>query len=293
MIDIEKYKDYVQSESPNKSRISAIVNNIKGNRTAAVYASDIGLNAARISRIINGVYSNALDFDTLVKLADGDENNLERLLYANGTLSPKDLEEKNLRSGLLERRIERQKREDTINAIIVTEILSRGLGVERNFVEHSFNADSSVLTRILSDFEYKVTDKTDLLINWKFEICDFTGLRSEQDEERFVRLDLRRFFAQRYTIFLADAWEPETLEGCKFSFVFTNELIMTAFEKQIRSEKLNNSFSLILIDMDQSKVVKEVVLSGKNDMHVFEMDKINVEQSDHYDFDFDGNDMDM
>lgn len=90
MIDIEKYKDYVQSESPNKSRISAIVNNIKGNRTAAVYASNIGLNAARISRIINGVYSNALDFDTeapferlLCKIYDMEEEHtrmIEKLL---------------------------------------------------------------------------------------------------------------------------------------------------------------------------------------------------------------------
>lgn len=117
MIDIEKYKDYVQSESPNKGRISTIVNNIKGNRTAAVYASDIGLNAARISRIINGVYSNALDFDTLVKLADGNEFYLERLLSANGTLSPKELEEKNLRSDFQELKIERQKREDTFLGI--------------------------------------------------------------------------------------------------------------------------------------------------------------------------------
>ena len=58
-------------------------------------------------------------------------------------------------------------------------------------------------------------------------------------------------------IFLRDVWEPEAFEKTRFSFVFDNKDVFEGFFKYLEGVKANNSFSLILVDIKEQRVVEE------------------------------------
>lgn len=286
MIDIEKYKDFVQSETPDRKLIADIIQEIRGSRSAATYAADIGLNPTRISRIVNENYANALDTDTLVKLADGDEKFFERLLAANGMISPKEQERKSLQNNMRSNMDAYRDREKKCGSIIVSELLSRGIGLRQAEGRLKDERNNKILRM---DYEFEVTDKKGKCTDWYFEICVheigspkwIMGMHN--DPAKLASL----FFNNRLPIFLTDAWKPETLLKCKVSFVFCDESIMNEFEKLVVKEKLNNKFSLILVDLDAAKVVKEVILNSEDDLHVFDWDVINAKKKDSFVGEFD------
>ena len=286
MIDLEKYKDYAQSETPNKGLIADIIQEARGNRSAATYAADIGLNPTRISRVVNGNYANALDMDTLVKLADGNTEIFEKLLSANGMLSPAEQNRKNRHNNMIARMSMYHETEKKTNAIIVSELLSRGLSIKR--IEEYLDTGRAIKPRLIYDSAYKVTDIDGNGIDWYFEVLS-SLIHNEDDEENpcFAESRVLRAFDVRSQIFLTDAWYPERLNGRKFSFVFHDEWMMNKFESLIAKDKLNNKFSLVLVDIDASKVVKEVILNGDDDMHVFDRDVINTQQDEHFEYEFD------
>ncbi len=67
----------------------------------------------------------------------------------------------------------------------------------------------------------------------------------------------RNFLNEHSSVFLADAWEPESLEGIKICWVFASEEYYKAFRKLIGDVKLNSAMSTILVDGECSKVIKE------------------------------------
>lgn len=285
MIDLEKYRNYVQSEIPNQKRITCIVHEIMGNRSAAMYASNIGLNPTRVSRIVNGIYANALDMETLAKLADGDEYNFERLLLANGMLSPKEQEKKNEISARRETMVAYEDRERKANLIIMSELLARGLIIRQS--EGLIPKGDGKLLPLRFDSEYIVTDKNSRSYRWFFEICCEPVEKYRDEKGGYSRSKVQSVFARKMQIFLADAWTPELLRGCKFSFVFCDEWVMNEFRHQIVKEKLNNRFSLVLVDLKNLKILKEVVLKGDNDLLVFEWGTINTQHKKRYGYDED------
>ena len=291
MIDLEKYKDYVQSETPNRKLIADIIQERRGIRSAASYAADIGLNPTRISRIVNRNYSNALDMNILCKLADGDEKYFERLLAANGMLSPEEQARKSMRSDMTARMSVFSEMENKANTIFVSELLSRGLILKQ--ITPALDVESRVAANILFDSAYVVTDKDGSSIKWYFEYLVPVNIMNRSNESvHFDRARVVKTFRNRAHILLIDAWEPERMKNCKFSFVFFEERSMAVFEELIVKEKLNNRFSLILIDLDASKVKKEVVLKGDDDMNVFERDAINAKQKDSFMDELDDENMD-
>ena len=146
----------------------------------------------------------------------------------------------------------------------------------------------AIKPRLVYDSAYKVTDIDGNGIDWYFEVLSSLN-HNEDDEENpcFAESRVLRAFDVRSQIFLTDAWYPERLNGRKFSFVFHDEWMMNKFESLIAKDKLNNKFSLVLVDIDASKVVKEVILNGDDDMHVFDRDVINTRQDEHLEYEFD------
>lgn len=280
MIDLEKYKDYIQSETPNRKLVADIIQEIKDNRSAATYAEDIGLNPTRISRIVNGNYANALDMDTLSKLADGDEKYFERLLNANGILSPKEQERKNRKKEMQNIIAAYKDRERKCSSIIVSELLSRGVSIRQGDGRLEYKCNQGFCKRF--DYEFEVTDKNGECINWYFEICSHVTKEIPLGRINSPYFRFKMFFENKMHIFLVDAWKPEILKNCKISFVFCDDWMMTEFEKQIVKEKLNNRFSLILVDLEELKVLKEVLLKEDDDIYVFKEGVIDNQESDYF-----------
>ena len=275
MIDLDKYKGYVQSETPNKELIADIVQEIKGNRNSVTYSSDIGLSPIKISRIFNCNYANALDIDTLFKLADGNEAFLDRLISANGMISPKDQEERKEIIYIKDRSSLYAAMEKKAHFIIMSELLSRGVSL-KNVETHDLPLyDGNIMTTIRYDSAFVVTDKDGNSTNWLFEICPpFIGDKDESSRTHRLGPHMKRYFSSEFSVFLADAWQPERLKGCKYSFVLFDEWVMDEMEQLIVKDKLNNWFSIVLVNLDESKIVKEVVLKGDDDMHVFDWNVI-------------------
>ena len=62
--------------------------------------------------------------------------------------------------------------------------------------------------------------------------------------------------------FLLDAWEPDEVKGMKVSFVFVDEELFEGMKETLQRAKLHNEMSLILMDVDDYRVIKEVWIPG-------------------------------
>ena len=65
-------------------------------------------------------------------------------------------------------------------------------------------------------------------------------------------------------VFLRDAWEPQAFENSIYSIVFVNKDLFESFEKTLEGVSFNNTFSLILIDLDKQKVIEERILPRRD-----------------------------
>ena len=66
------------------------------------------------------------------------------------------------------------------------------------------------------------------------------------------------------TIFLKDAWEPEKLKNIKSTMIFHDPMEFDLVWSVLGKKEVNNWFSLLLIDLDEGKVVEERILPRKD-----------------------------
>ena len=77
-------------------------------------------------------------------------------------------------------------------------------------------------------------------------------------------VSLGRFFRDYATVFLADEWVPESLATMKTSFIVTDRKDFDTLTDSLSRRKFNTEMSVILIDIEEQKVVTEKFLPMKN-----------------------------
>lgn len=271
MKDEKWYEDYKQVRTPDKERISKIVLKIKGaDRTAADLAESTGLTPAMVSRIMNGKYAKPLTLDVLIKLAGEDVETMKELLSANGMISPEQQEKRNQRDVWAVRRNNMMERERNIVSIISNELFERGVlmrklptflgGMRREETEAKL-----FTRRIPARFAVEMLD-TNKPYKWYFTIISSTFDEGDTEEDiiRCIQMVVDRYS----TIFLQDAWEPQTLKGTKISFTFCEKVYYDRFVEVMQDAKLHNRMSAVLVDIEEGKVMEEksLVCSDFQDM---------------------------
>lgn len=260
------YDLYTQVRQPDKQKMKVALVEIKGmNRTMSDLAKETTLGKVMLSRIFNENYTKPISPEVLEKLAacaaEGCPYDLEDLLEINGMVS----KEKAIREKLItpdEQRLEKKKRFHDMEDIIMKELFSSGIAIKKMCQEDW----SKVTTANMFDRGVGIGELTICLpeknnLVWGFAIlCDYL---SEDQLAGKEELYVSGIFSDYKTIFLQDAWKPETLSNCKFSFVFADKSYYYAFIDAMESAKLNNRMSAVLINLYDKRVEEEHPFASK------------------------------
>ena len=267
---MEERQQYIQYTEPDKKGLARLLGECKGSdRTMAQMGEATGLSPSMLSRILNGNITKPLPGETLQAIFDnrapGCNVTMDDLYRANGMVT---LEERNRMAHGIETRRRVQEQQELAQQILINELLNRGYAVKADIshgvmgrmvmMEPRTDADRGDLP-IQYDLGVSLPELHDLS-DWLFEIVPLTGqapFREGASPEREARYQIRRSVAMRSNIFLVDAWQPGRLEGMKYSFVFTDSYMYDAFKDYVRTAKLNNAMSTILLNLDERVVAKE------------------------------------
>ena len=101
---------------------------------------------------------------------------------------------------------------------------------------------------------------------WKIAV--FPYMRADIDE---TRMGNRRWHLQRHQeslarYFLCDLWEPDLLKKSKSTFIFFDEELYNSLCENLSHAKVNNCITLMLIDEEAKKILREYQLPGTREL---------------------------
>ena len=267
---MEERQQYIQYTEPDKKGLARLLGECKGtDRTMAQMGEATGLSPSMLSRILNGNITKPLPGETLQAIFDnrasGCNVTMDDLYRANGMVT---LEERNRMAHGIETKRQVEEQRELAQQILINELLNRGYAVKvdisrgmggRSVMMEDRTDSSRGDLNISYDLGVTLPELHDLS-EWLFDVFPFTNQSPFGDDtppERNARYQVRRRVQMRTNIFLVDAWQPERLDGVKYSFVFTDKYMYDAFKDYIRTAKLNNAMSTILLNLDERVVAKE------------------------------------
>lgn len=259
--------NYIQSRVPDITALGYLLKKAKGqNRTMADYAKECGASPSTFSRIATGKIAQPLAFETLVniwKFADPESKIIfGDLVHANGMVDKAFAERKEQRRpGAFAKDEEQFSSEREVKNIIMEELLERGLLVQQQKRIHvsedvpnvCAGAGRSGMILRIEGYEPKY---------WNIRAMSYIGVfRGFYGDEPRPEIDFECeadiMFHDSAEIFLKDAWEPDRTEKVKMSFAFMDIETLDAFERHLKSAKVNGWISLILVDRESQTVVEE------------------------------------
>ena len=290
-------EEYEAAYVPNIGALSQLLLLCKGGRTWQEYAGLCKVSPATFTRINKGMISKQVDKGLLFRIYKNQVNpgnpGLDELLKAGGwrkKRKPREnageidplVEEENIR---FDREVrEEENRLRRIGGIVRSELDVRGQMTAyyandfRNMREGRNPLVGELKTRtgafgihyfrgcFSRGFTIQVQGM-DPKYGVYFPLQATTSLRerdwahcSDDERDDWLRRILSRIMWEGFSdIFLKDLWEPATLKNIKNTIIFTNrtEFELVGEVLSNKEVKVNNWFSLLLLDMEQEKVVEE------------------------------------
>ncbi|MBR6101460.1 MAG: hypothetical protein IKP95_03455 [Ruminococcus sp.] len=252
----------------------------KGKRSMAEFAKLCGMNPITCSRIVKGDIRKPLsqaEIRTIAEKSDEPtEDIFEYLMRANGMV-PKD-DNTPRRQESEKRSLENRQRRDNMQSIIMRRLFEGG-----KTISPVFNTPLEESDPILRKSRFFFSRNVNFALSipgsdpeyWNFRINVFTGAEYANDPEKYkdeISFEVRNLFSWSSDLFLRDIWEPEAFENTRFSFVFVNKDLFNGLSQMLEGIKFNNSFSLILLDLDTQTVAEEKLLprlDGKEETSLF------------------------
>ena len=263
--------EYIAVRVPDKMLIASILTEARGQRTMAQLAESCGVSASTLSRAVNGKITKPMTVELIKSIsmnADPPNHRLfERLVRANG-LVPKDVYDRTSKSPDMDRRQQRRDDETKARNIIMTELMKRGVPVKLVSYQ-SRPIETDFMLTLPSDFLIE-TDLGDGPLLWSFEVVPYKMEDTIDDNRIPLRFYTRNTMHNMSGWFLADAWEPEKLEGRLHTFLFLDGTFYTMFEDHLIGPEVNNDFSFVTLDLEAEKVNFEIYMIRK-DNHQHEL----------------------
>lgn len=255
-----------------QKRLPKAINYAKGSQSMAEFARKCGLNPMTLSRAVNGTIKKPLDKETIRVMAEKSDNPTdevyEYLMSSNGWVK-NDSEEKQQQAR--QRGMEQRKRYESVQNIIMRTLFENG-----HTIAPVFNTELEYLDHVLSRCRFPFYTDVRFALSVKgyepeflnYSVNVFTGSEFVSDRKRYKEeLEDEFFFLmrERYKdVFLRDMWEPQAFENSLYSIVFVSKDLFEKFAEMLEGVSFNNSFSLILIDLDGQKVVEERFLPRRD-----------------------------
>ncbi len=255
-----KVEDYIQVKPPIKPMMTEVVNAMKGtDRSMAEFASATGLSTTMLSRLVNGNYAKAFPVKILQKIAacsvEGCPLDLEDLLEANGMVSKEEAARLNVIERRHQRAVDQFRRRKEMREIVLEELFARGIAIKK--IERLKKEDIPCSELFLGvqwcDLAITLPDRDN--IEWGFAML--SAIREEGDTESEDASYIRRIIEYYAILFLEDAWAPNKSMNSKYTFGFVDNIYYSRFIDFLKTAKLNNRMSAILINVNARKVIKE------------------------------------
>lgn len=265
--------EYFPRFTPNFRSLADIVFRAKGlGRSMRKFAKDCGISPATFSRIVQGRYEKALSFEMLEKIVNNADHGamitMQEALYANGYIAADDLTaESNApinNGGVASLGQNSKERVAELFEIITKELFQRKLVFTIFSVE---NEDEAILKSNL-DLESFEKYKSPWILTFHIQGREpeyFKYLELPMNDEMITSVEmLWRALKPYFTLFLRDAWEPDTTKDVIYSFVFRTRDVYDMFVETMSKIKVNNYFSAVLLDTNQRIVVEEFMVPRKD-----------------------------
>lgn len=254
--------DLVQVTAPNESEVAELVLKAKGeNRSLREFAEATGISAPTLSRIANGKITRPLSLETIVSIVGNSDSFTLRTLYelarANGYMSKAEQNALRARQQLHATRNSAYVSVKSImHTTIVAELFQRGGDMDKRFLETNPGALCTAIEQVVKyDFSMQ--------IDIDGEQYDWVFLTFPQMAEDFVASGVavdklvRNIVREVSPVFLTDAWLPAQYDGKKISFCFVDADIYNEFVRITEHGRLQNSFSAILLDVENARLEEE------------------------------------
>ncbi|MCR4644744.1 MAG: helix-turn-helix domain-containing protein [Oscillospiraceae bacterium] len=242
-------------------------------RTMAEFAQACGVSPTTFSRIVNGAIAKPLEKELIVKIAEHADPasciTFEKLMCANGWVPASDDTPRRRRT---QNRLEaHHRRHDQIQSILMQELFTRGYTIgpimgtpfeqlDPTLQKSRFHLNSQIRFGLrVKGFEPEF---------WHFSANTFTGEEFREPGEYNAQVQQEAFYllSSHEDTFLRDMWEPEAFANSLYSIVIANRDVFEAFSRLLEGVPFNNSFSLILVDLQQQTVVEERMLPARNSL---------------------------
>ena len=298
---IKNDPEYKAAFAPNAARLSELLDIAKGpDRTMAEFVKDCkgkknlpSVSEPTFSRIRRQVVNRPVSDDLLRIIAehsaDPEEANYKTLMRANGKVPVEEYQETLIRLDNRNTYKLEQEIKENIKMIILNALFEKGHSVMvypslrmnnlmpkteiggaigNDFALHVQGFDPKYWNFILADITfYKVYSPSYIReIHDRIFQNNVKGsyLKDRVQEKCRNIFDADEFLRQNYEFFLRDAWESENF-GMEYknTFVFVDEESFKSVEKMLKKAKINTWISLLLLDIEKKKVVKEnVIVNG-------------------------------
>lgn len=270
---IEEIREYEQVRTPDYALLANLVIRAKGpERAMSQFAEDTQIGASTLSRIINMNIKKPLSIENIIKIFEArareeDTLLLDSLARANG-LFPKDYAERiKSHDDFAARRNEQMNRERLIKNTIIAGVAAAGFPVREvaNSPRVFAQKQTALYPTRMGDFVINLRDENNLsnINDWAFYVFSQVMKKDDPDyRKRPVIFHARRIMERISNWFLLDSWQPQILKGLKMSFVFADEEIFDEFREMLGQANVNNEMTLILVDSEEMRVIKEVWIPG-------------------------------
>ena len=255
-----------------QKRLGDVVTYAKGKMSMAEFAKKCGMNPITFSRILKGDIKKPLSQEEIKTIAENSELDtkdiFEDLMRANGMVKKNTDADDAERE---KRRAENRQRRETIQNSLIRSLFESGCTISP-----VANTEEDVKYPLKNSGRYKLGVRVSFVLSvqgdeaafWNFNINSFSIAEyrrytkdDTEDENKAYNGEVREEGSEAVwrcpEIFLRDVWEPEAFEKTRFSFVFDNKDVFEGFFKYLDGVKVNNSFSLILVDIKEQRVVEE------------------------------------
>lgn len=255
-----------------QKRLGEAINRAKGRQSMAEFARKCGLNPMTLSRAVNGTIKKPLDEETIRVMAECSdlptEEILSYLMYANGWTKNNTEERQRITR---QHALATKERYESVQNIIMKTLFEKGYTIAP-----VLNTDLRYLDPALSRSKYPLYTDVRFALSvqgyepefFNYLINVFTGSEFADNKKQYrSELEDELFFLMKERckdVFLRDAWEPQAFKNSIYSIVFVNKDLFESFEKTLEGVSFNNTFSLILIDLDKQKVIEEKILPRRD-----------------------------
>ena len=257
-------QDLVQLTEMDPQALAAMLVEAKGpSRSMAEYAKACGVNASTLSRILNEKITRPISVEMLKKLFENRDPSaaftLEQFASANGMVTAEARDNALERSRKSSERISNNYQH--IRKIITNDLFDRGITMRR--ISEPSDEGRDNLGSILFDKHDHASiaievDYEERTFRWDFNIVPLIFSRQLSDEDAI--LYVHQIITNFAELFLRDAWEPNENAGKQYSVVVANRKIYEYLIKGLLNIRLHHTFTAVLVDAREDKVVEETQL---------------------------------